>query len=490
MELVHRHHALDAVLGEVAHLVLHVGHTGAEELKVLLLVFLGEGLAAAHGRAAAVHLEGAHGGNEHGALRGEAGVAALDVEELLATNVGAEASLGHAIAVLADELERHLVGQDGAVAVSNVGEGACVHEHRGALGGLHEGRVDGLLHEYAHGASHAEVLGGDRGAGVVAVGAGAADDHLAEALAHVLEGGREGEHGHDLGGHGDVEARSARGALALLRAGADGHAADVAIARVEHALPGDGLRVDVEAGEAALVLRGHGGRVALGDAELLEAADLGRAEALHAVLLGGGYEALEELLVRLGALVEHARVDGGGAEVVRGGDGVDVASEVEVEVLHRHHLGEATAGGAALDAEGRALGRLADAGERLLVQVGAERLAHADGRRGLALAERGGVDARDHDVVAIGLVLQAVEDLDVDLAHGAAVLEELIVHEASGLGHVGDGQRGDALGDLDVAADLAVLRQGERGVSVGRHGSSGFLQVPKGAKDVSRLPTT
>jgi hypothetical protein len=37
-------------------------------------------------------------------------------------------------------------------------------------------------------------------------------------------------------------------------------------------------------------------------------------------------------------LVEHARVQLSGQQIVGGGDGVDVAREVEVEILHRDHL--------------------------------------------------------------------------------------------------------------------------------------------------------
>ena len=37
-------------------------------------------------------------------------------------------------------------------------------------------------------------------------------------------------------------------------------------------------------------------------------------------------------------LVEHARLDGGRQQVVGRGDGVDIARQVQVELLHRHHL--------------------------------------------------------------------------------------------------------------------------------------------------------
>ena len=54
---------------------------------------------------------------------------------------------------------------------------------------------------------------------------------------------------------------------------------------------------------------------------------------------------------------------------------------------HDRHLAVAAACCAALDAECGALAGLADAGDHLAAQVGAHRLAHAHGGRGLALAQ-------------------------------------------------------------------------------------------------------
>ena len=50
-------------------------------------------------------------------------------------------------------------------------------------------------------------------------------------------------------------------------------------------------------------------------------------------------------------------VDEGAQQVVGGGDGVHIAGEVEVDVLHGDNLGIAAAGSTALDAEYRARGR-------------------------------------------------------------------------------------------------------------------------------------
>ena len=139
------------------------------------------------------------------------------------------------------------------------------------------------------------------------------------------------KHGHDLGGDGDVEAVLARHAVGDAAEAAD-DVAQLAVVHVDDALPGDAARIDVE------------------------------------------------VVTLLDVVVEH-----GGEEVVRGADGVEVAGEVEVDVLHGHDLGVAATGSAALYAEDRAEGRLAE-GENGILAETPEGVREADGRGGLALA--------------------------------------------------------------------------------------------------------
>ena len=115
----------------------------------------------------------------------------------------------------------------------------------------------------------------------------------------------EAQHRHDLGGHGDVEAVLA-GHAAAFAAEAVHDVAQLAVVHVHAALPGDLLGVDAQG-------------VAL-----------------------------------LDVVVQH-----GGQQVVGGADGVEIAGEVKVDVLHGHDLGIAAAGSAALDAEHGAERRLA-----------------------------------------------------------------------------------------------------------------------------------
>ena len=90
-----------------------------------------------------------------------------------------------------------------------------------------------------------------------------------------------------------------------------------------------------------------------------------------------------ELVAPIDVIVDQRR-----EQIVGGADGMEIAGEMEVDVLHGHDLGIAAAGSAALHAEAGAEARLAHADERLLADV-IERIAKADGGGGLAFAGRG-----------------------------------------------------------------------------------------------------
>ena len=173
-----------------------------------------------------------------------------------------------------------------------------------------------------------------------------ADDDVAEALLEILEVRRQAEDRHDLGGDRDVEAVLAREAVGDAAERVDDRA-QRAVVHVQHAAPGDAALVDAE-------------RVAPVDVV----------------------------------------VDQRGEQVVRAGDGVEVAGEVEVDVLHRHDLGIAAAGRAALDAEAGAERGLAQAAHGLLADA-VEAVAEADRGRRLAFAGRRRGDGGDQDQLAV-----------------------------------------------------------------------------------------
>ena len=93
-------------------------------------------------------------------------------------------------------------------------------------------------------------------------------------------------------------------------------------------------------------------------------------------------------------------VEKSGQQVVGSADGVEVAGEVQVDILHGDDLSVAAAGSAALDAEHGAERGLAQADHGVLAEL-VERVGKADGRGGLALARRGGADSGDEDQLCL-----------------------------------------------------------------------------------------
>ena len=150
----------------------------------------------------------------------------------------------------------------------------------------------------------------------------------------------------------------------------------------------------------------------------------------------------------------HPGVERDHREVVRVGDRVDVAGEAERERGERHDLGESAAGGRALDVEGRAAGRLADAADHLLAEA-AESLDEAERRRRLAFAERSRRNGGDVDVFALASGADALEDFgDVNLREELAVGVPFAVLEAKLRREVGGGPEGR----LRRFRDLPVLQ--------------------------------
>ena len=94
------------------------------------------------------------------------------------------------------------------------------------------------------------------------------------------------------------------------------------------------------------------------------------------------------------------RVQHGGDQIMRGADGVDVAGQMQVEILHRHDLAVAAAGRPAFDAEGRTLRGLAHGDDRVLADM-LHRLADADRGGGFALAQRRRRDGGHIDILGI-----------------------------------------------------------------------------------------
>ena len=226
---------------------------------------------------------------------------------------------------------------------------------------------------------------------------GLRDDHAGQALLQFLEVAREAEDRHHLRGDGDVEAGFARHAVRRpAEAGDD--LAQRAIIHVEHAPPGDAARIDVE------------------------------------------------LIAPIDVVVDER-----GEKVVRRGDGVEIAGEMQVDLLHRHDLRIAAAGGAPLHAEARAKRRLAQRDHGALADL-PKAVAEPDRRRRLAFAGGRRIDGRDEDKLAVFRFRLASlgQEVEPDLADMASMRLERAFRDSGALGDRADGLELGGAGDLDI----------------------------------------
>eukprot|EP01137_Pigoraptor_chileana_P008991 Opistho-2@56591 len=230
----------NAKVARVLNLFGKVARAGLDEGQVLLGVFDRQRLAGDDLRAAAVHLERPDGRDKHDAVGTKTTVPALDVEELLHSNVRTESSLCNNISVGTGEFECDAIGNDRRVSVGNVGKGTRVDKHGRSLEGLHEVGANGVLHKHSESTGNTEVVGGHR-----ASRAARGDDHITQALAHVLWRGRERKHSHDFGRNRNVETGDALVADLRWRL-ADGDLAQKAVVGVHHAAPRDCFGIDVQ----------------------------------------------------------------------------------------------------------------------------------------------------------------------------------------------------------------------------------------------------
>ena len=140
-EAIDRDHDRNAELVDVRDMSREVGHAGLERAEILHPErVLGD---------AAVHFERAHRRHDDGGGGFEPGLAALDVEEFLRAEIGAEPRLGDDIV---GELERGFGRHDRIAAVRDIGERAAMDQRRRAFERLDEIGLDRLLEQGRHGA--------------------------------------------------------------------------------------------------------------------------------------------------------------------------------------------------------------------------------------------------------------------------------------------------------------------------------------------------
>ena len=142
---------------------------------------------------------------------------------------------------------------------------------------------------------------------------------------------------------------------------------------------------------------------------------------------------------------------------------MEVAREVQVDILHGNDLRVPAAGGTALDAEHRAQAGLAQRHDGLLAQT-AQGIGQADGGRGLALARRSGVDGGDQDQLSV-LMLLVAQQVVIDLRLVIAVQFQVFGRNARLLGDLGNRLRLRCLCNLDIgfhAAPLSLRQRADR----------------------------
>ncbi len=115
-----------------------------------------------------------------------------------------------------------------------------------------------------------------------------------------------------------------------------------------------------------------------------------------------------------GVAVEEMRVDQCGEKVVRGGDGVEVAVKVEIDLLCRFYLRAATARGSALHAEDRTERRLARGDDGFFADL-FETLHKADRGDSLAFARDGRRSRGDKDEFAANRKRSIREEIEFEL---------------------------------------------------------------------------
>ncbi len=334
-----------------------------------------------------MHLQCADSGNDGDHVGFQAGLAALDVEEFLRTEVGAETGFCNDII---GQLEAGSGGHHGVAAVGNIGERAAMDDGGGTFQGLHQVRHHGVLEQGGHGAVGLDVLAGD-GLHV----AGIADDDIRQPLAQVFEVGSQAEDCHDFGSHGDVETGLAREAVARAAQG-DGDVAQGAVIHVDDAAPGDAAHVDTQ-----------------------------------------------------GIGVVNVVVQHGGQQVVGRTDGMEVAGEVQIDILHRNDLGITATSCTTFHAETGSQAGLAQADRGFLANA-AQGIAKADRGGGLAFACRSRGNRGHQDKLPVFAFALGAQEVVIDLGLVRTVLEQGFRGDAQFFADFADQLRLGFLGNLDI----------------------------------------
>ena len=108
---------------------------------------------------ATMHLQSLCRSHDNHQLRLQASLTALDIKELLSTQVGTEASLRHHIVT---KSHRHLCSHHTRTAMGDIGKRTAMNKGRCLLGSLHQVGRKGITHQHGDGTAHTQVANAER----------------------------------------------------------------------------------------------------------------------------------------------------------------------------------------------------------------------------------------------------------------------------------------------------------------------------------------
>ena len=318
----------------------------------------------------------------------------------------------------------------------DVGERPAMHEGGIVLQRLHQIGLHRVLQQHRHRTIGLDVAGIDR----FAI-AGISHDHITQTFLQILQVTGQTQAGHDFGCNGDIEP-GLTGKTVADPAQAGGDLAQGPVVHIDDAPPDDASDVDLQ-------------RVAPVD-----------------------------------VIVDHRRQQG-----MRTGDGMEIAGEVEVHLLHRNDLRVTAARSAALHPEIGPERGFADADHRLFADR-VQTVAQTHRRRRLAFTRGCRVDRGHKDKFAVLTRLGAVDERLTDLGLVMPIRQQIIHPDAQLLSDLQDRTLIRRTGNLDIclhghggilfvarASDLAQALCGATGVGCceNRHSDT----FPRRRKDLT-----
>ena len=228
-------------------------------------------------RQTAMHLQRTDSGHNNHCRRLQARKTAFYIQEFLSTKVSTEAGLSnHDICIFKSEFSCH----DGVAAMGNVGERTAVNKGRCPLQSLYQIRLNGILKEQGKSTGYIQLISPYSTAIT-----GICHHDLTKTLFHVLQVSGQTQNSHHLRGHGNIKASLTRNAMGFAPH-ADYHMTESTVIQVQYTLPSDTANINIQG------------------------------------------------IPLLDMIVNNRR-----QQIVGCGNSVEIAGEMKVNILHRHHLG-------------------------------------------------------------------------------------------------------------------------------------------------------